>query len=130
VTVSAGASVTIPNGVRSSSVTINDDAVGTIDLSGMGQVAQSGMMAICCQNANPSATRPALLFVYRAIAQTSPVGMSGDTTNVTYNNAASAPTGTTGTDTKLNFYITGDSKIYIENRLGAAVTFKYTLFSG
>lgn len=87
----------------------------------------SGVLVIS-NTGSPSATRPYGIIAFRANAAAAPVTLNwSDATNIAYSTAT--PTGTTGTDGKLTFSCPGDGSVYVENRLGATVSFTFTFLS-
>lgn len=103
-------------GVRSNSVSINDDTVFSFT-----PPFTSGFVLV--HTANGAATK-------RVMAQYCTSGaavMSAINIGTDYNTATGALTGTTGTDTKVTVSAHTDGKIYIENRIGATATYNYTI---
>lgn len=111
-----------PAGVISTSVSINDDSFTSLTPASNGGLLSIGI------SASPGATRPFGIVAVRPTAAASPVTVAwSDATNVAYSTAT--PNGTTGTDGKLTISCPGDGNVYVENRLGAQLTFHFTFIS-
>ncbi|MPZ58426.1 MAG: hypothetical protein GEU91_18425 [Rhizobiales bacterium] len=102
-------------------VLLNDDTAVAL-----ASPSNGGMLGVVINNATPAATRPFGFVAYRSsVAATAPVGVAwSDATNVEY--MTGVLSGTTGNDGKLTFSCNSDGNVYIENRLGANITFRFT----
>jgi Protein of unknown function (DUF2793) len=109
-------------GYRGGLVTLADNAATSIPITG-------GTSAIVCiaSTANISTAPTIILFVRVAGAEAPGKLACLDDSNVAY--STSALSGATGTDGKLTFGSPGDGLLYIENRLGAARNFSYTVLA-
>lgn len=106
-------------GYKSFSVTINDDAVHTF-----AAISNSATIKIGTGNNQPGATRPYFEYGVKTNGASAGVQLSGVGT-VSF--AATSLAGTTGADASFNCGNDG-SLLYHENRLGANLTFRFTVF--
>lgn len=95
---------------------ISDDAVAIFAL---GLVV--GTFVALVPNAG---TRPMAILWVRTLSSTTPVIMGSGTNTGDLNLSTSILAGTTGTDAKLTFSANSNGNIYVENRLGSAVSYR------
>jgi len=112
---------------RSGVVTVADDAATSITIPG--HATANGAMVLINFANPPSATYPAgIIYCAPQGTATAPVTVAwSDATNVAYTTGTLA--GTTGTDGKITFSVNADGKLYIENRIGGARIFVYTVLN-
>ena len=123
VTISDTGAVTAPGGIVSAVVSMVDDSAAVLAAPGAG-----GMLMVT-NNSTPGPTRPFGIVIFRATGATiTPTALAwNDATNIAYTTGVLG--GTTGADGKLTFSCNGDGNVYVENRLGATVTFRFTFIS-
>lgn len=112
--------LTIP-GLITVSVTIADDGLTSIAIPGGTTAAVAWTV-----NTTPGTTRPCGVVYARVAAAAAPVFTASDATNVmgaTTNLSTLADI----TDGKLGFGSPGDGTLYIRNRLGASIAFRFTV---
>lgn len=114
-------------GFTTGTQTIGDDSAITLAITG--NTTNNGVVVALIPNVGLAATAPAMIFYARTRgAASAPTALSiSDATNVTFTTGTLA--GTTGTDTKLTISVNNDGNIYIENRLGLARAYTYSVLA-
>jgi len=113
-----------PQGFKSArgEVTVADDAVATINLSGI-------VRGILVFSANSNAGKSSIHW-FRVGDSNAFVAQLTSVTGVTGAAIASAPTGTSGADGSMNFFARNNANtLYVENRTGATISFTPTYLS-
>lgn len=118
--------LTLPNGMRTTQVTLNDDTAVGIGLPNGGAAA---MVAFACGQA-PGPIGPSIIAAGNFATASIAPGIVGtnDVTNVNTKN--SGLFGTTGIDGKVTIGNNGSGVIFIENRLGATRSWNVTILAG
>lgn len=112
-TTAAAANVTT---IKRASVTIADDAATSFTVGG-----NNGFFRIVTEDGNGNN----FAMAYFRCSATGAIMTTAGTVGSAYNLTTGALTGTTGTDVRVNISAHTDGKIYIENRSGGSLTFRY-----
>lgn len=114
-------------GFRTAQFAISDDAVATLDITGLLSAAgNASSLIIFIQNNGVGSNRPNGMFRADDGATGATAIAFIDATNLTFSNVVL--NGTTGDDNKFNFS-TASSTLYLENRSGTAMTCNITVMT-